>query len=76
VPTRGLERLSFRLGDQRGAALTGLLSTDGYANSFRSDEDFLKIGHDYLEIIREQGISSWPKNCLPSDRGYAARERR
>ena len=35
-----------------------LLSTDGYANSFRSDEDFLKIGGDYLEIIREQGIST------------------
>lgn len=35
-----------------------LLSTDGYANSFRSDEDFLKIGQDYLEIIREQGILS------------------
>jgi serine/threonine protein phosphatase PrpC len=35
-----------------------LLSTDGYANSFRSDEDFLKIGQDYLDIIREQGISS------------------
>ena len=34
-----------------------LLSTDGYANSFRSDEDFLKIGGDYLEMIREQGIS-------------------
>ncbi len=35
-----------------------LLSTDGYANSFRSDEDFLKIGEDYLEIIRQQGIAS------------------
>jgi hypothetical protein len=35
-----------------------LLSTDGYANSFRSDEDFLKIGQDYLEIIRQQGIAS------------------
>jgi serine/threonine protein phosphatase PrpC len=35
-----------------------LLSTDGYANSFRSDDDFLKIGQDYLDIIREQGISS------------------
>lgn len=35
-----------------------LLSTDGYANSFRSDEDFLKIGGDYLEILREQGIAS------------------
>lgn len=35
-----------------------LLSTDGYSNSFRSDEDFLKIGQDYLEIIRQQGIDS------------------
>ena len=35
-----------------------LLSTDGYANSFRSDEDFLKIGQDYLDIIRQQGIAS------------------
>ncbi len=35
-----------------------LLSTDGYANSFSSDEDFLKTGQDYLEIIRQQGIAS------------------
>ncbi|HVZ83284.1 MAG TPA: PP2C family serine/threonine-protein phosphatase [Terracidiphilus sp.] len=35
-----------------------LLSTDGYSNSFRSDEDFLKIGRDYLEILREQGINT------------------
>jgi Protein phosphatase 2C len=35
-----------------------LLSTDGYANSFRSDEDFLKVGQDYLQIIREQGLFS------------------
>ena len=35
-----------------------LLSTDGYANSFRSDVDFLKIGSDYLQIIREQGIAT------------------
>jgi serine/threonine protein phosphatase PrpC len=35
-----------------------LLATDGYPNSFCSDEDFLKIGEDYLEIVREQGIST------------------
>ena len=35
-----------------------LLSTDGYANSFRSDADFLKIGADYLEIIRQQGLET------------------
>lgn len=32
-----------------------LLSTDGYVNSFRSQEDFMQIGHDYLQILREQG---------------------
>lgn len=35
-----------------------LLSTDGYANSFRSDQDFLQIGSDYLVMIREQGIET------------------
>jgi serine/threonine protein phosphatase PrpC len=50
----------FRSGWITDGALPSLvlLSTDGYANSFRSDEDFLKIGQDYLEIIRQQGISS------------------
>jgi len=32
-----------------------LLSTDGYSNSFRTDDDFLKAGSDYLEILQEQG---------------------
>jgi hypothetical protein len=32
-----------------------LLSSDGYVNSFRSQEDFLQIGQDYLQILREQG---------------------
>jgi hypothetical protein len=35
-----------------------LLSTDGYVNSFRSQEDFLQIGKDYLEMLREQGSDS------------------
>ena len=42
-----------------------LLSTDGYANSFQSDQDFLKIGQDYLEIIRQQSIDSLADD-LPS----------
>lgn len=33
-----------------------LVSTDGYANSFRSDEDFLLIGHDFLNIARTGGL--------------------
>ncbi|WP_428424630.1 PP2C family serine/threonine-protein phosphatase [Methylibium sp.] len=34
-----------------------LLSTDGYANSFRSDADFLLVGRDFLEIVRAQGLA-------------------
>ena len=32
-----------------------LLSTDGYANSFRSEDDFLKAGADFFELIRDEG---------------------
>jgi len=32
------------------------LSTDGYSNSFLTDDEFFKIGKDYLEIIRDKGI--------------------
>jgi len=33
-----------------------LLSTDGYANSFATDDAFLKVGHDILQSVKEQGI--------------------
>jgi hypothetical protein len=33
-----------------------LLSTDGYANSFREDEGFLAVGPDLLHMIRAEGI--------------------
>ncbi len=33
-----------------------LVSTDGYANSFRDDEGFLKVGPDLLEMVRENGL--------------------
>jgi hypothetical protein len=35
-----------------------LMSTDGYANAFRTDADFLKIGRDYLALIRDRGLES------------------
>ena len=35
-----------------------LVSTDGLSNSYSSDEDFLKIGQGYLEIIRSNGVES------------------
>lgn len=33
-----------------------LVSTDGYANSFASDADFLQIGADFLAMAREHGL--------------------
>lgn len=35
-----------------------MLSTDGYANSFRTDADFLKVGADLLELISKHGLSA------------------
>jgi len=35
-----------------------LLSTDGYANSYREDAGFLKVGPDLLDMIREDGIEA------------------
>lgn len=32
-----------------------LLSTDGYSNSFASNDDFLAIGKDYLQMFRSYG---------------------
>ena len=34
-----------------------LLSTDGYANAFKTDHDFLQIGGDYLNWLDEQGAA-------------------
>ena len=35
-----------------------LLSTDGYANSFCSDADYLKVGADFLEFLRRDGVGA------------------
>jgi serine/threonine protein phosphatase PrpC len=35
-----------------------LLSTDGYANSFVSENDFLQIGKDYLDLVRGDGVAA------------------
>jgi hypothetical protein len=32
-----------------------MLSTDGYANSFSNDDNFLQVGADFLDILRTQG---------------------
>ncbi len=33
-----------------------MLSTDGYANSFATDEDFFRVGEEYFNLIRKQGV--------------------
>jgi len=35
-----------------------LLSTDGYANSFREDRGFLAVGPDLLQMIRAEGMGA------------------
>lgn len=35
-----------------------ILSTDGYSKSYATDDAFRQIGPDYLELVRESGLSS------------------
>ncbi|MFM9915856.1 MAG: protein phosphatase 2C domain-containing protein [Rhizobacter sp.] len=52
--------------DFRSAVLTSkstlpsllMLSTDGYANSFRTDADFLKVGTDLRDLISQHGLTA------------------
>jgi len=39
-----------------------LLATDGYANSFREDDGFLRTGKDLLDLVRENGIEGVEAN--------------
>ena len=39
-----------------------LVSTDGYANSFRNEAGFFKVGSDLLDMIREDGLDSISDN--------------
>ncbi len=41
-----------------------LLATDGYANSYATQEEFLRIGPDYLDLVREHGAEG-VGSCLP-----------
>ncbi|MEO8344652.1 MAG: PP2C family serine/threonine-protein phosphatase [Betaproteobacteria bacterium] len=35
-----------------------LLATDGYANSFKSDADFLQVGRDFLDMVTKDGLAA------------------
>jgi serine/threonine protein phosphatase PrpC len=50
-------RVGFQVLGDRPPALI-LVSTDGYANSFRDEAAFLQIGPDYLEMIRSDGFDA------------------
>jgi hypothetical protein len=50
-----------------------LLSTDGYVNSFRSERDFLQIGADYLQLLRQQGMDAIAQD-LPNILSQATQE--
>jgi hypothetical protein len=50
-----------------------LLSTDGYVNSFRSERDFLQIGADYLQLLRQQGMDAIAED-LPNILSQATQE--
>jgi len=45
------------LREQAGPPLI-LASTDGYANSFVNNAEFLRIGEDYLGMMRDQGVAA------------------
>lgn len=40
-----------------GKASLLMLATDGYSNSFRTDADFLQVGTDFLQMVRQYGLS-------------------
>jgi hypothetical protein len=46
------------LSNEASLPVLTLLSTDGYANSFQSERDFLQIGPDYLELAAREGLDN------------------
>jgi hypothetical protein len=64
----------FRVQWEPDAAVTPalvLLSTDGYANAFRTDGDFLKIGKDYLALLGRDGLEAVSRQ-LPAFLNHAS----
>jgi serine/threonine protein phosphatase PrpC len=51
------EEVRVRLVTSENPPALILATTDGYANSFTSEREFLRLGSDYLQMIRYDGIS-------------------
>lgn len=54
-------RFRFQLFQEHPPGLL-LLSTDGYPNSFVTHDAFLKVGTDYLDLLRSEGADAVQKN--------------
>ncbi len=51
------KEFQIRVDPARGAVPALItLSTDGYANCFGDDEDFFKVGADFLTYLRAEGV--------------------
>lgn len=48
--------VSYQESPSDGMPTLILVATDGYANSYPSEEEFIKIGQDYREMSRQNGI--------------------
>jgi serine/threonine protein phosphatase PrpC len=49
-------RIAFRTLSPSSDPALVLLSTDGYANAFREDAGFLRVGTDLLDLVRQEGL--------------------
>jgi hypothetical protein len=58
-------RIAFQLLDEHTPAPALILvSTDGYANSFKDERGFLRVGPDFLQMLRTEGVEP-VRDCLP-----------
>lgn len=60
-PEAWKEFRSYIISEKDKLPVLVLMSTDGYANAFRTGTDFLKIGRDYLTLIGDRGLESVAK---------------
>jgi hypothetical protein len=51
-------RIAFRTLSPTSDPALVLLSTDGYANAFREDAGFLRVGTDLLDLVRQEGLGA------------------
>ncbi|MFC1743301.1 PP2C family serine/threonine-protein phosphatase [Candidatus Riflebacteria bacterium] len=47
---------------QKAKTVLVLLCSDGYANSFKSEQDFLQIGTDYYSTLKDEGVAELSAN--------------